>query len=90
MRETSTGPSIFRVLLLVVGVAVLLMVAFWVALIVVGVAVVYFLARAIVRAVTGRGRSAEPGETILIEPGHRSEYDNGNVIVLPIKATPSQ
>lgn len=89
MRESSNGFGVLRAILVVVGVALLLVVAFWVALIVIGVAVVYLLARAVVRAVTGRGRTAAPsGETIIIEPGHRVNHDNGNVIVLPIDPAP--
>lgn len=85
MRETSSGFGVLRIVLGVVAVVVLLFVAFWVALIAIGVGVVYFLARAIVRSITGRGRGgAQTGETIVIQPGHRANYDNGNVIVLPV------
>ena len=89
MRETTSGFGLLRAVLIVVGVALLLMVAFWVAIIAIGIAIVYFLARAVVRAVSGRGRAADPYyEAILIEPGHRENYDNGNVIVLPIEPVP--
>ena len=65
-----------------------LFLAFWAAIIVIGVALVAFLARMMWRAVTGRGREADPVmETVVIQPGHRSTYDNGNVIVLPVTRT---
>ena len=87
MRESVNGFSIIRALLLAAGVVVLLVVAFWVALAVIAVAAVYFLARFIVRALTGRGRNPRPTDaTIIIQPGHRQTYDNGNVIVLPLEA----
>lgn len=84
MREASSGLSFLRALLIVVGFAALLFVGFWVALIAIGVGIIYVLARAILRALTGRGRSDAVHETIIIEPGHRENYDNGNVIVLPV------
>jgi len=87
MRESVSGFSVIRALLLAAGVVVLLVVAFWVALVVIAVAAVYFLARFVVRALTGRGRASRPADaTIIIQPGHRQTYDNGNVIVLPLEA----
>ena len=87
MRESVSVFSVIRALLLAAGVVVLLVVAFWVALVVIAVAAVYFLARFIVRAIIGRGRVPKPTDaTIIIQPGHRQTYDNGNVIVLPVEA----
>lgn len=86
-----TGFGILRALLIIAGGVLFLFLAFWGAIIVIGLALVAFLARMAWRAITGRGRDSDPvAETILIEPGHRSAYDNGNVIVLPLtrEATP--
>lgn len=87
MRESVSVFSVIRALLVAAGVVVLLVVAFWVALAVIAGAAVYFLARFVVRALTGRGRAPKPTDaTIIIQPGHRQTYDNGNVIVLPLEA----
>ena len=88
MRESVSGFSVIRALLLVAGIVVLLITAFWVALVVIAVAAVYAVARFVVRALTGRGRKSKPADaTIIIQPGHRQTYDNGNVIVLPLDAS---
>jgi len=87
MRQSVSGFSVIRALLLAAGVVVLLVVAFWVALAVIAVAAVYLLVRFVVRALTGRGRNTKPTDaTIIIQPGHRQTYDNANVIVLPLDA----
>ena len=87
MRESVSGFSVIRAILIAAGVVVLLVTAFWVALVVIAVAAVYFVARFVVRALTGRGRNPKPTDaTIIIQPGHRQTHDNGNVIVLPLEA----
>ena len=87
MRESVSVFSVIRALLVAAGIVVLLVVAFWVALVVIAAAAIYFLARFVVRALTGRGRAPKPADaTIVIQPGHRQTYDNGNVIVLPVEA----
>ncbi|MGV8883623.1 MAG: hypothetical protein ACOH19_15865 [Rhodoglobus sp.] len=91
MNQPSSGFGILRALLLIAGGVIFLFLAFWAAIIVIGVALVAFLTRMVWRAVTGRGRDRDPVvETIVIQPGHRSAYDNGNVIVLPVTAEPSR
>ena len=85
MNQPSSGFGILRALLIIAGGVLFLFLAFWAAIIVIGVALVAFLARMVWRAVTGRGRDADPVmETIVIQPGHHSPYDNGNVLVLPL------
>lgn len=91
MNQPSSGFGILRALLIIAGGVVFLFLAFWAAIIVIGVALVGFLARIVWLAMTGRGRDADTVvETIVIQPGQHSPYDNGNVIVLPVTAEPSR